>query len=609
MIKLTSRLEEFRREDIEKLKKKWDGQYFDVAADMLLLSYTKKAMQKLLKEESASKEIFIAEADKILPMGFGSECHHAWKDIRERGWKYLAYVEDKASGFEAVAYYKGRILVAAIAGSDNSTEDWIDNDARLIVAKGSLVPTQFRIVRKKLLSILEKYEAVCGRKPKELLIAGNSLGGAVSVVGYTELFFPAMEQGISMSVLAYNSAPVRLEYLETVLRRNELKHGAGLTAYGLRKYYNSILHFINEDDLLNNILSKLIRNLDTFGHIGRFLIIENKGEEKETDMLHYAKEHISIQALRSLQPAEVQDIGFHAKNMVDDSKAKFRRNLRSRVEKDIGEYNRRVALLDKIRGALLGVALGDLYGHKGSGTGDATGMTLAVARGFLEDPEDPERFIGGCLLEWYALDRKEVGKTTATAIEEAIKIQDFPTGAKKAHGLLQGRTAGNASLKRAVPAALLYGSLRRVIAMSGLQSNMTHFDHEAKEACQLYAWLVHLLLDGVEKEAALEDVFGSHLHYWQYKTLGTESIKGGRYVADCLLDALIVFNKAESFEDGLEMIAELSGGREFGPVAGGLLGAAYGKKAIGFKQSGRLQEKVEILEVAGQLYDKRMKER
>ena len=55
MIKLTSRLEEFRREDIEKLKKKWDGQYFDVAADMLLLSYTKKAMQKLLKEESASK--------------------------------------------------------------------------------------------------------------------------------------------------------------------------------------------------------------------------------------------------------------------------------------------------------------------------------------------------------------------------------------------------------------------------------------------------------------------------------------------------------------------------------------------------------------------------
>lgn len=607
MRNLTNRLENLKPEELEKLRHEWDEGFFDVAADILLLSYVKRDMQKVLREASADRDAFIRAANAVLPLGFGEDCYRGWLDIRKRGWTWCGYAEDKASGFETVAYRKGRSLVVGIAGSDTSVEDWVDNDARLVIPKGPLIPTQYRVVRKKVLALVEGFRKETGRLPKELLLAGNSLGGAVAVVAYAELFLYAMENAMSLRVLTYNSAPVRLEYLRTVLERNKIRAGAGLTDYGIRKFYRRILHLINEDDILNNILYKLIRGIENFGHIGTYLIVENKGEDKERDLLHYAKEHLNVLAIRDPSPASVQDIGFHARNMKADTRVKLKKTLSRRVIRGIQAYNGRIHLLDRVRGALLGLALGDSAGHRFKGVGDATTLALALAKGLLEASANPEPAIAGRFLEWYALDRREIGRTTETAMENAIRKQDFPTGAKIAHEVLGGRTAGNASLKRVLPVALAYGSLDDAVAVAGIQSNMTHFDPRAKEACQLYVWLVYLLLEGRDKEDALDEVFGSHLHYMHYRDL--EAFSGSAFVPDSLLEALAVFHRSESFEDGLERIGRLQGGDQFGALAGGLLGAAYGKKAIGIGRSAKLKEKLELLTIAGRLFDQRMKGR
>jgi ADP-ribosyl-[dinitrogen reductase] hydrolase len=258
---------------------------------------------------------------------------------------------------------------------------------------------------------------------------------------------------------------------------------------------------------------------------------------------------------------------------------------------------------------MLGTAISDYIGNGNFKVTDATKLTLAVARGLITEPMDPLIKIGEEIIEWKALDGEYIGKTTKIAIENALISGSFPTGAQKAHQLLEGRTAGNCSLKRCLPIALAYDELDIVITLAGLQSNMTHFDSRVKEACQLYSWLVFDLLNGKPKKQALQEVFGSHLYYGQYNKIKIAEVYGSSYVVDSLLNALILFYNYDNFDDFTARISKIENASEIASISGGLLGIDLGLKAISYNLRNQLENRIEILTLAGNLFDERMRKR
>lgn len=597
------------KNDIALMQGRLNGQYLDVISDLLLLSYTKTDMQDLVSVRNADKEEFLDRAEKISPLNYAGGCYEAYLDIYEKQWQYLCFIEDVASGYESIAFHKDDILAIGIAGSDKSVEDWIDNDARLLIPRGPLVPTQFKIVGQKIMEIIDAYKKQNENNlPVEIIITGNSLGGAVTVAGYSEIFLFALANNIRISALTYNSAPLRLEFIEELLNEKLKDNDIPVNEELISKYHDGIMNLINEDDLLNNILYIFIRNIENFGHIGKYLIIENKGQLKDKELIHYAMEHVNVAPIRDMTIAKVQQVEYHSRNMIDDSAKIIRQSIKEKVDNRILQYKEAVLLLDKIRGAMIGTAVADYHGNMMLELTDATKLTLSVARGIIRNSEEPLPEIGLEIIEWQALDGKYIGKTTSTAIEHALKTGSFPTGAQKAHEILDGRTAGNCSLKRCLPVPLVYKDLEIVVTLSGLQSNMTHFDSRVKEACQLYSWLVFELLDGKTRIDALEEVFGSHLYYGQYKKMKVEELSAGAYVAESLLAALTLFSFSDTFGTLLEHIDNNPGLREAASIAGGLKGLEIGYKNMDYNSHNDEIDKLEILKIAGKIFDERMKD-
>ena len=240
---------------------------------------------------------------------------------------------------------------------------------------------------------------------------------------------------------------------------------------------------------------------------------------------------------------------------------------------------------EKLRGGLLGVAIGDLLGTKietgAAQVSDDTLMTFCVAEGILASPRDPVEAVGRRFMDWYKADGFGIGKVTALAIENAMVMDNWDYGAKQAHDLTEKRSAGNGSLMRTSPVGHLYESLEDVLYFSGILSDMTHYDIKAKEACNLYSWLIYLLRNGASKEEAFREVVDFHIIYGGYDELEEEELKTSAYVEDTLLTSLWVFHRVAGFEEGILRSISLGGDRDtIGAVTGGLLGTYYGDRGI-----------------------------
>jgi ADP-ribosylglycohydrolase len=137
---------------------------------------------------------------------------------------------------------------------------------------------------------------------------------------------------------------------------------------------------------------------------------------------------------------------------------------------------------------------------------------------------------------------------------------------------------------------------------------MTHFDSRVKEACQLYSWLVYDLLNGKSKKEALQEVFGSHLYYGQYNKIKLVDVVGSNYVVDSLLNSLILFYNYDNFDDFITRLSKIENAHEIASISGGLLGIDLGMKSIRYDLRAELENRIEILSLAGNLFDERMKE-
>jgi ADP-ribosyl-[dinitrogen reductase] hydrolase len=267
-------------------------------------------------------------------------------------------------------------------------------------------------------------------------------------------------------------------------------------------------------------------------------------------------------------------------------------------------------MLDRARGALLGLAVGDALGgpleflsadeirgrHRepvrdyigggwlslepGHGTDD-TAMAIALARSAATSiGYDPGRALAA-YLEWFRSGPPDVGSTTRAALAAADAGESIDDATLELHRRT-GKTAGNGSLMRIAPIALRHlQSERRAIAAHA-DSKLTHYDDHAADACAWLCEAIAALIAGVElSELAPPSTLE---HEWSISpeeaAVAAVSAASG-YVGTALGVASAALRRADSFEDGLVWPVNLGGDADTnGAVAGALLGARFGASAI-----------------------------
>lgn len=307
--------------------------------------------------------------------------------------------------------------------------------------------------------------------------------------------------------------------------------------------------------------------------------------------------------------------------------------------------NDRDTLVDRYRGALLGLAVGDALGttlefkppgsfvpvtgmtgggpfglQPGQWTDD-TSMALCLAESLLArndfDPIDQlQRY-----MRWFRTGHLsstgacfDIGNTTRSALMcfERTKRPDC--------GPTDPRSAGNGSIMRLAPVPLFYAtSPREAIERSAQSSCTTHGAIAAVDACRYLGALLVGAVNGTSKDELLSERYAPAPGYWDerpliaeideiaagsYKRRKPPEIKGSGYVVKSLEAALWAFYHATSFRDGCLLAVNLGDDADTtGAVYGQLGGAFYGASGIPQDWLSKLALKDVIVSFADRLLD------
>jgi len=294
-------------------------------------------------------------------------------------------------------------------------------------------------------------------------------------------------------------------------------------------------------------------------------------------------------------------------------------------------------LLDRYRGALLGLAAGDALGttvefsppgtfqplddivgggpfnlKPGEWTDD-TSMALCLAESLIEckgfDPVDQlARYVrwkreghnssnGRCF---------DVGGTVLKALARFERTSEAWSGST------EPLAAGNGSIMRLAPVPLFFASdPAHAIAVAADSSRTTHGAAEAVDGCRYLAALIIGALQGRSKGELLSPLFTPVASLWDAQPLAPRihavasgsfrrreppAIRGTGYVVDSLEAALWAFAKSTSFRDGALLAVNLGDDADTtGAVYGQLAGAYYGLEGIPAEWRTRLA-KLNLLE-------------
>ena len=206
-------------------------------------------------------------------------------------------------------------------------------------------------------------------------------------------------------------------------------------------------------------------------------------------------------------------------------------------------------LVDRVRGSLLGLAVGDALGapvefmtpeaiqseygvlreivgggvfgwRPGEGTDDSD-MTASVLDAYLDGYSLDA--VGERFLAWLDGGPRDVGGTTGSALRH-LRANGDPTVSGKA---VWGEwAAGNGSLMRCLPTGLIRTDLHQLRREAAEISAITHSDPRCVDACVAYCELVALLLDGVEAAQAVETVAGGAGLHPEISAALTEALRG-----------------------------------------------------------------------------------
>jgi ADP-ribosylglycohydrolase len=281
-----------------------------------------------------------------------------------------------------------------------------------------------------------------------------------------------------------------------------------------------------------------------------------------------------------------------------------------------------VKQLDRYRGCLLGLAVGDALGttleFKSPGTfepisdmvgggpfqlepgqwTDDTSMALCLAESLIEcdgfDPEDQmQRYV-----RWYREgylssngDCFDIGDTCRHALHA------FEDTGEPFSGSTASNTAGNGSIMRLAPVAMRWASQPlTAMDLAGRSSRTTHGTPAAVDGCRLLAAYLVGALSGVAKDDLLASAGWTAEILQQTGPLTPKiaaiaegsfeqkqppEIRGTGYVVDSLEAALWALAGSESFEEGALMAVNLGNDADTtGAVYGQIAGAYYGVDEI-----------------------------
>ncbi|NET66941.1 MAG: ADP-ribosylglycohydrolase family protein [Moorea sp. SIO1G6] len=301
-------------------------------------------------------------------------------------------------------------------------------------------------------------------------------------------------------------------------------------------------------------------------------------------------------------------------------------------------------LINRYRGSLLGLAVGDAVGTTlefkppgsftpiqdmvGGGTfglkpgywTDDTSMALCLAHSLIEqqgfDPVDQLQQY----LRWYQEGYLsstgqcfDIGNTVSQA------LQQFQITQNPYCGSTAPRSAGNGSIMRLAPVPLFYAKKpREAIEKSGDSSRTTHGVATAVDACRYLGALLVGAVNGVSKEELLSELYCPIPQYWQenpmvgeiheiatgsFKYRQPPEIKGTGYVVKSLEAALWAFEHSSSFREGCLLAVNLGDDADTtGAVYGQLAGAFYGEEGIPESWRSRLVKRELIESTAEQLF-------
>ena len=293
--------------------------------------------------------------------------------------------------------------------------------------------------------------------------------------------------------------------------------------------------------------------------------------------------------------------------------------------------------LDRFRGCLLGLAVGDAVGTtlefkpKGSfipitdmvGGGpfrlkagqwtDDTSMALCLATSLLEsqgfDADDQMQRYCRWHNEGYLSSNGrcfDIGNTVSSALR-SYKAHGNPYA-----GSTETWSAGNGSLMRLAPIPLFYyPDIEQAVAFAAESSRTTHGADECIDACRLYSRLLLTALAGEDKENLL---FTDSLSFsgtakiagianGNYRSKNEQDIRGTGYVVDCLEAALWCFWTTDSFSEAILKAANLGDDADTtAAVCGQIAGAYYGNSGIPAAWKEQLAMREMIQELADRLY-------
>ena len=234
---------------------------------------------------------------------------------------------------------------------------------------------------------------------------------------------------------------------------------------------------------------------------------------------------------------------------------------------------------------------------------DDTMMTITVAEGILDNPENPIEDIGKHFIKWYDSKPKDIGNIIRIALGEYKRSSDWMKTAYYAHQATGGMSAGNGSLMRCLPVAIYYNDIEKMLKITAAQSLLTHYDNKATDACQFYNLLVYHYLDDKSKISTIKEHIGKYPEYKQVFKLSKDELKPSGYVVDTLLCALWCFINTSSFEDAVCEAVNLGGDADtIGAITGGMAGVYYGYNAIPDRWEEKILVRDKLISIAQRIF-------
>lgn len=269
--------------------------------------------------------------------------------------------------------------------------------------------------------------------------------------------------------------------------------------------------------------------------------------------------------------------------------------------------------LDRAKGALLGLAVGDALGvplefeerdvHPlvtemiGGGPfdlaigewSDDTSMALSLADSLIANPQLDECDLMRRFVRWWRKGENsvngvcfDIGVTTESALSRFEETGEVVINADP-------NRAGNGSLMRLAPVAMVAGGDVDLAAdLARRQSACTHGAPVCLDACAFYAELLVEAIAGAPKREVLGRrpiLFGhddvADIALGSYRVKKRDEIRSTGFVLDTLESALWAIWNSDSFEEALINAVNLAGDADtVGAVTGQLAGAIYGTSNI-----------------------------